>query len=162
MKIELIKSSLLSGNYATIYDVVVDGGKTLFERFIEENIDVHKQEIKNILDKLQTIGKETGARLSHFKENEGSLGDGVCAMFDLPDKKLRLYCIRYGTEIIILGGGGIKHKHIRAYQEAPKLDQEASLIKKIAKEINQQIKDKDIEYSDDFMEFEGDLIFEID
>lgn len=160
MKIELVESSLLSGNYATIYDVVVDGGKTLFERFIEENIDVHKQEIKNILDKLQTIGKETGARISHFKEKEGGLGDGVCAMFDLPDKKLRLYCIRYGTQIIILGGGGIKK--VRTWQEDPKLNKEASLIKKIAKEINQQIKDKDIEYSDDFMEFEGDLIFEID
>lgn len=160
MKIELVKSSLLSGNYATIYDVVVDGEVMLFERFIEENIGIHRQEIKNILDKLQTIGHVTGARISHFKENEGNLGDGVCAMFDLPDKKLRLYCIRFGTQIIILGGGGIKK--VRAYQEDPKLNQEASLIKKIAKEINQQIRDKDIEYSDDFMEFEGDLIFEID
>jgi hypothetical protein len=138
----------------------VDGEVMLFERFIEENLDIHRQEIKNILDKLQTIGKETGARISHFKEKEGNLGDGVCAMFDLPNKKLRLYCIRYGTQIIILGGGGIKT--VRTYQEDPKLNKEASLIKKIAKEINQQIRDKDIQYSDNFMEFEGDLIFEID
>lgn len=159
MKIELVESYPLSGNYATIYDVVIDDGKTLFEKFIEENITIHREEIKNILDKLRTIGHVTGARISHFKEKEGSLGDGVCAMFDLPDKKLRLYCIRYGTEIIILGGGGIKD--VRAWQDDPKLESEASLIIKIAKQINQAIKENDIEYSNDFMNFEGDLIFEI-
>lgn len=160
MKIELVESSLLSGNYATIYDVVIDGGQTLFERFIEENIKAHREEIKNILDKLQTIGHVTGGRISHFKEKEGGLGDGVCAMFDLPAKKLRLYCIRYGTEIIILGGGGIKE--VRAWQDDPKLTSEASLIIKVAREINKAIKEKDIEYSNDFMKFEGELIFEID
>lgn len=160
MKIEIIKSSLLSGNYASIYNVLIDDEETLFDRFILENIDESRTEIKNILDKLKIIGQETGARISHFKENEGSLGDGVCAMFDLPDKKLRLYCIRYGTEIIILGGGGIKK--VRAWQDDSKLSSEASIIKKIAKEINNAIRNKDIEYSNNFMEFEGDLIFEID
>lgn len=160
MKIELVESSLLSGNCATIYDVVIDSDEKLFEKFIEENIEVHRKEIKNILDKLQTIGHKTGARISHFKENEGSLGDGVCAMFDLPAKNLRLYCIRYGTQIIILGGGGVKN--VRAWQDDPKLTSEASLIKKIAREVNKAIKEKDIEYSNDSMKFEGDLIFEID
>ena len=160
MKIEIIKSSLLSGNYASIYNVLIDDEETLFDKFILENIDKNRAEIKNILDKLKVIGQQTGARISHFKENEGSLGDGVCAMFDLPDKKLRLYCIRYGTEIIILGGGGIKK--VRAWQDDPKLSLEASIIKKIAKEINNAIRNKEIEYSNNFMDFEGDLIFEID
>jgi hypothetical protein len=161
VKIELVKSSLLSGSYATIYNVLIDDEETLFDRFVAENIQENRIEIKNILDKLKTIGCETGGRVSYFKEREGSFGDGVCAMFDLPDKKLRLYCIRYCTEIIILGGGGIKE--VRAWQEDPKLTSEASLIKKIAKKINQSIvKDKDIEYSEDLMEFDGDLIFEID
>jgi hypothetical protein len=159
VKIELVESSLLSGNCATIYDVVIDGGEKLFERFVMENIEIHRKEIKNILDKLQTIGHETGARINHFKENEGNLGDGVCAMFDLPAKKLRLYCVRYGTEIIILGGGGVKE--VRTWQDDPKLTSEASLIIKIAKQINKAIKENDIEYSNDFMKFEGDLIFEI-
>lgn len=160
MKIEIIKSPLLSGNYASIYNVFIDNEETLFDRFILENINENRAEIKNILDKLKVIGQETGARISNFKENEGSSGDGVCAMFDLPDKKLRLYCIRYGTEIIILGGGGVKE--VRAWQDDPKLSLEASIIKKIAKEINKLIRNKDLEYSNNFMEFEGELIFEIE
>ena len=161
MKIELVKSPLLSGSYATIYNVLIDDELTLFDRFVAENVQENRIELKNILDKLKTIGCETGARISHFKENEGSLGDGVCAMFDLPDKKLRLYCIRYGTQIIILGGGGLKPEDIRAWQDDPKLTLEASLIIKVAKRINKAIiKDKDIEFSDDQMEFEGDLVYE--
>ena len=81
-------------------------------------------------------------------------------MFDVPKYKLRLFCIRYGTEIIILGGGGVKE--VRAWQDDPKLSSEASLTIKIAKHINQAIKDKDIEYSDDYMKLEGDLLFDID
>ena len=161
MNIELVKSPLLSGAYATIYNVLIDDEITLFDRFVAENIQENRIELKNILDKLKTIGCETGARISHFREKEGKLGDGVCAMFDLPDEKLRLYCIRYGTEIIILGGGGVKK--VRAWQDDPKLSLEASLIIKIAKRINKAIiKDKDIEFSDNKMEFEGDLIYEID
>lgn len=81
-------------------------------------------------------------------------------MFDEPDYKLRLYCIKYGKEIVILGGGGVKD--VRAWQDDPKLNEEASLIIKIAKEINQAIKEKDIKYSNDYMRLEGDLTFEID
>ena len=49
MKIELVKSPLLSGTYATIYDVVVDDGDVLFERFVSENINEHRAEIKKYL-----------------------------------------------------------------------------------------------------------------
>jgi hypothetical protein len=44
--------------------------------------------------------------------NEGKYGDGVSALFDKPKYKLRLYCIRYGTQIIIVGWGGEKRQCI--------------------------------------------------
>ena len=160
MKITISESPLLSGTFATIYNVIIDDGETLFDRFVAENIGESEVEVLDIFNSLRAIGHKTGGRLSYFRENEGKLGDGVCAIFDQPDIKLRLYCIRYGTEIIILGGGGVKD--VRAWQDDPKLNEEASLIIKIAKEINQAIKEKDIKYSKDFMKFEGDLIFEID
>ncbi len=160
MKIELVKSPSLSGKYATIYDVWIDDNTSLFDRFLAEYFPTHESEILSIVDKIRIIAQKTGARANFFKENEGTLGDGVCAMFDVPKYKLRLFCIRYGTEIIILGGGGVKE--VRAWQDDPKLSSEASLIIKIAKHINQAIKDKDIEYSDDYMKLEGDLIFDLD
>lgn len=58
-----------------------------------------------MVQRLKIIGTKTGAREQFFKLHEGNPGDGVCALFDLPDKNLRLYCIRYNTQIIILGGG---------------------------------------------------------
>lgn len=152
---------MLSGNHATIYDVVIDGGETLFNRFLRENIVKNEKEVLNLLDRIQIITQKTGGRANYFKENEGELGDGVCAMFDVPNYKLRLFCIRYSTGIIVLGGGGIKQ--VRAWQDDPKLSSEASLIIKIARKLNKAIiKDKDIEYSYDLMEFEGELFFEID
>lgn len=160
MNIRLLESPLLSGTFATIYNVIIDDGGTLFDKFVAENIVENEVEVLDIFNSLRAIGHRTGGRVSFFKENEGKLGDGVCAMFDQPDYKLRLYCIKYGKEIIILGGGGIKD--VRAWQDDPKLNAEASLIIKIAREINQAITDKDIKYSNDFMKFEGDLTFEID
>jgi len=56
--------------------------------------------------RLKIIGNETGARESFFKTKEGIPGDGVCTLYDTPDKKLRLYCIRYGKQLIIIGAGG--------------------------------------------------------
>ncbi|MBK6979124.1 MAG: hypothetical protein IPH28_20170 [Cytophagaceae bacterium] len=61
------------------------------------------------------------------------MGDGVCALYDDPDRNLRLYCIRYGKQIVVLGGGGHKPKTIRALQEDEKLKQENYLIRNISK-----------------------------
>ena len=57
-------------------------------------------------------------------------------------KNFRLYCIRYGTSIIILGGGGYKPDTIKALQENEKLTKENYLLRQIAKEINQRIEEK--------------------
>ena len=160
MNIRLSESPLLLGTFATIYNVIIDDGETLFDRFVAENIAESEVEVLDIFNSLRAIGHKTGGRVSFFKENEGKLGDGVCAMFDQPDYKLRLYCIKYGKEIIILGGGSVKD--VRTWQDDPKLNAEASLIIKIAREINQAITEKDIKYSNDYMKFEGDLTFEID
>jgi hypothetical protein len=83
----------------------------------------------------------------------------VCALYDNPDSNLRLYCICYGTQIIIVGNGGHKPKTIRALQEDAKLTKENSLIKEISQQITQRIKDKDIRFTPDYMEFTGDLSF---
>lgn len=163
MKCELIKIDELSGNKAFIYSVIIDEDDvSLFEEFIDENIDSHLSEINNITQRLKTIGTKTGAREQYFKLNEGIPGDGVCALYDDPDKKLRLYCIRYGTMIIILGGGGTKPKNIRALQESEKLTEENYLMRAISRTITEKIKDKDIRLSTYTNDFEGELSFEID
>lgn len=52
-----------------------------------------------------------------------------CCLYDEPDTELRLFCIRFENEkIVILGGGGPKPKIIRAWQDSPKLEREGDLI----------------------------------
>lgn len=160
MEYELVKLSKLSGQEASVYSVYLkDEQRTLFDRFLEENKNSFKSELNTILIRLKTIGHDTGARKQFFKTNEGKPGDGVCALFDIPKSNLRLYCIRYGTLLVILGGGGYKPKTMRALQEDPKLEEESLLMRKISKDIQNRMKEKELSFTDDYMDFEGDLIF---
>lgn len=160
MKFEIVELEDLSGKYATIYSVIVNNdSETLFDIFLNENEAIFYDEINSIYDTLDQIAHYHGARRQYFKENEGKLGDLVCAIFDTPDTNLRLYCIRFGTTVIVLGGGGYKSKEIRALQEDPKLTSENYLIREISELIYQKMKEKEIFWETDF-ELGGNLIID--
>lgn len=160
MNFEIIKLNQFSGNHAGIYSIYLeDEQQTLFERFIKENFNSFKSEIKDIMKRLKSINYMTGAREQFFKQNEGNPGDGVCALFDEPHSNLRLYCIRYGNSLVILGGGGHKSKRISAFQENEKLKDENYLLREISKRITERIKTREIEFSDDGTEIFGNLEF---
>ncbi len=160
MRYKLVKIAKFSGNKASIYSIYLeDEQRTLYERFFEENKNTFKSELNNIRVRLNTIGHDIGARKQFFRANEGKPGDGVCALFDIPKSNLRLYCIRYGSLIVILGGGGFKPKSIRALQEDEKLEDENSLMRQISLDIRKRMNDKEISFTDDYMDFEGDLNF---
>ncbi|MCF2443660.1 hypothetical protein L0657_06805 [Dyadobacter sp. CY345] len=158
MQYELVKSKL-SGDAATIYSIKLEGEKvTQFEKFLSKYYSDYKTEINSIVSRLKVIGNDTGLRLGFYKENEGALLDGVCALFDSPNKELRVYFLKNGKDNIILGGGGPKSKAIRAYQEDEILDKEANIIKQLSKDLTQRIKAGDIFYLSNG-EFGGRLNF---
>lgn len=160
MKYKLVKLNKLSGNKASIYTIrLEEEGKTLFDFFLAENKISFKDELKDIVSRLKVIGCKTGARDNFFKLHEGRPGDGVCALYDEPDSNLRLYCIRYGTLIVIVGGGGYKPKSIREFQQDEKLTEENYFLRKVSGAIKTKMDDDEIEFSSDFMDFEGDLTF---
>jgi len=161
MKYKLVRISKFSGNEASIYTLLTENEQgefqdSLFDTFINENTILYLSEIKNIFSRLTTIGNDTGARESFFKTKEGVPGDGVCALYDSPSKKLRLYCIRYGTELIILGGGG--PKNVRALQDDKKLEAANYFLRWLSIKITECRQNGDLSFSTDFMDFEGDLI----
>ena len=159
-KYKLVKLDSLSGNKASVYSVYdYEREKTLFQIFLEENKNSFISEIKNLWARLVVIGKKEGARHGFFKHNEGKPGDGVCALYDEPEKNLRLYCVRYGTLIVLLGGGGIKPKEIRAFQEDPKLTSENYILREISLQITDKLKSKELKFSANLLDFEGDLNF---
>lgn len=105
MKCRIVKIDELTGNDASVYGVeLVEEGITLFDRFLGENKESFISELSYIAMRLTTIGFKSGARAGFFKLHEGKEGDYVCALYDKPDSKLRLYCIRFGTDLIVLGG----------------------------------------------------------
>lgn len=160
MKCKIVKISRFSGREASIYTIQIadDNGEfqeTLLDNFINENKILYLSELKDIFVRLNTIGKHTGARESFFKLKEGKPGDGVCALYDSPDRKLRLYCIRYGTELVVLGGGG--PKKVRALQDDKKLQDENYFLRWISDKITECRNNGDISFTSDYMDFEGNL-----
>ena len=132
---------------------------TLFERFITENKHDHLNEVEDIASRLRTIGRKTGARDNFFKDWEGQPGDGVCALFDNPDKYLRLYCIRFGKGILIVGGGGHKPKAMRAFQESAKRTKENTYMRYISQKVEMRIRSREITFAPDGTELFGDFRF---
>ncbi len=162
MKFEIVELDNLSGPEATIYSVIInDDSETLFDKFLNENKNLFREELRIIIATLDEIAQRNGARRSYFKENEGKLGDLVCALYDTPLSNLRLYCIRFGTTVIILGGGGHKPKTIRALQENDKLTRENYLLRKISALVYQKMKEREIFWENE-MELGGNLIIDTD
>jgi hypothetical protein len=161
MKFKIVQLSQFNGNKAGIYSVYLsDEQKTLFECFMRENIITFKSEIININQTIIAINKKTGARETLFKFDEGIPGDGVCALYDNPNSNLRLYCIRYGNSLVILGGGGYKPKTIRRLQDDPKLKEENYFLREISSLITERIKSGEILFSEDGTGLYGNLEFE--
>lgn len=163
MNFKLVKLDKLSGRKASIY-VVVPFGKpqSLFEQFLEDHAVQYPAELEDIVKRLMVIGHDIGARIDFFKPNEGKLGDLVSALYDDPEHNLRLYCIRYSNTTIILGGGGLKSKKIRRWQEDQKLTKHANEMITISKMILQRTREKEITWSYNQRDLLGDLDFNED
>lgn len=158
MRYELVKLRHLSGNKPSIYVICFEElNQTSFEIFTNENKIAFKSELNDITSRLITIGKTVGAREQFFKPGEGIPGDGVCALYDAPGKKLRLYCIRYGSLLLIIGGGG--PKQVKKLQQDKKLKDENFFLRKLSAKITERIRNKEICFSENSMEFEGNLTF---
>lgn len=158
---EIVKIDQLSGCKCSIYTITDSNneGETFLNQFIDENINSFKSETIEIVSRLKSIGNKTGARIQFFKENEGIPGDGVCALYDIENSNLRLYCIHYGKQLIVVGGGGHKPKSIRTLQEDEKLKKENYFLRKLSALITKRIIEHEINYTNDGMDFDGDLMF---
>lgn len=159
MKYKLVKIDKLSGQKTQVYSVVVgNDDKNLFEHFLEENDENYHDELLEILTRLRSISNKEGAREHLFKKAEGKLGDGIEALYDESKRKLRLYCIRYGSVLLVLGGGGAKN--VRALQDDPKLKSENYLLRAISKRLSEAMQEGDLKWNRSFNDFEGEFTFE--
>lgn len=161
MKFRIVKLERFCGKRTTVYSVILnDEEQTLFERFIIENLSAYRTELADLGNQIVTIANKTGIRDNFFDKPEGKIGQDIWALYDKPQKRLRLYCMQLGHVIIILGGGGPKPKHIRALQDDPKLDYENGLMRLVSDALTLRMREKEIKWSPDGTELIGDLIFD--
>lgn len=157
MKFEIVKLEELSGERASIYSGIVnDETDHLFGQFVHENTTSYPNEVKDIVARVRAIGQKTGAMEYYFRQNEGKPGQGIVALFDRPEGKLRLYCIHFGKWAILLGGGG--PKNVATLQDDSKLKSENYLLRAISDAITLRIKEKDLRWHGDNLE--GNLVFD--
>jgi hypothetical protein len=161
MNFRLHKINMLSGPQASVYTILPEGGAgSLFDQFLQEYRDGFPEETKDLLLSLQTIGHKTGARAEFFKKGEGRIKDHISAMFDDPDRKLRLYCIQFGMDCIILGGGGPKTS--RTWQDDPNLTKQMELLMMIADRIHERFAAHDLQWAPGMRDITGNLDFRED
>lgn len=168
LEFDLVEVEGYSGPKLRVWTVVLDNeSQSLFDAFLAQNHKEFKVEIEDMLSKLETMGLETGLKLQWVKIHEGAQGDGICALFDYPDKQLRLYFIRLGDasddHTIILGGGGPKPKNVTALQDDEKLRHENYLLRDIAKILYQAMDNDELSitsndcYSQNDYHFKGEI-----
>jgi hypothetical protein len=130
---------------------------TFLDQFISEHREEFTQDLINLMGRLKSIGNTVGAIETYFKLDEGLVwNDLVCALYDLPDKHLRLYCIRLDEKIIIVGNGG--PKNVRAWQDDIKLSRELKEMMHYSKIIHARLKEDSLRISLNGLKFEGDLM----
>ena len=111
MKLKLLKFDKLSNQETKIYSIIIDNDdKNLLEHSLDENDEAYQDELLEILTRIKSIFNKEGAREHLFKKTEGN----VEALYDESKRKLRLYCIHYGSVLSVLGGGGGDAKSVKA------------------------------------------------
>ncbi len=113
------------GVRCNIYTVKFNGEtENEFNKFIKQFQISCREEVETILVKLETMRNKTGARQEYFKD------EGPSSVYRLKGtKKLRLYCLRYGDSIIVIGGGNIKK--VSTYQEDKSLYDTVKMLRNI-------------------------------
>jgi len=159
MQYEIVELASFSGERCTIYSILLKGRlDTLFDSFLRNNWGQYPEEMNDLLSRLQQIGHDDGLREGYYEPNEGKPGDGVCVLKNKAGGRLRLFFIRYGNDVIIIGGGGYKPKELRSWQDDPKLREQGDLIILLAEHIGRRIQNKDdLRWSNDLTHLLGDL-----
>lgn len=158
MKSKLVYVDRLSGSKASFYSIVSDNDKqSLLDRFIREHQHLFLEDLLSILGRLKSMGTLVGALEPYFKLDEGlEWNDRVCALFDIPDKHLRLYCIRLSEQLVVVGNGG--PKNVRAWQDDPVLTREVTEMMYYSKIIRAKLRNGSLSLSEDGLTFHGNLL----
>jgi len=151
------------------YSVTINAEpSSLFEQFIATNTAINKQKLYHILDWIEVIGINHGAKVHLFrpesylsdtsalpptgKEREPTyIEDG-----QTESNNLRLYCFRLNENVVVLYNGDLKTAD--KAQDCPNVKPHFLLANKITKALENSIKERVINWNEDCT----DIIFDSD
>lgn len=163
MKFSLVELEELTGDRLKVYSVIVGEEElTIYDKFLDENIEEYREEVEDIMNRIEIMAKNTGLRDDFIKTGEGNIGDGIHALYDKPESNLRLYFIRFGNIAIVLGGGGPKAKNIRRFQDDPKLTKENYFLRKVSAVLSEAVQSGSLQITNEGFESDTDFIYLID
>jgi len=129
----------LEGKKTNIYAVCLDDSTACeFDKFLNSCPEEFNEEIEWLVDTIVNIKDNIGIRDGFFKD-QGI--ESIHRFINHKDKKasIRVFCLKWGNSVIILGGGAIKDFTIsdNAWQGHPELSPIVRRLAKIDKYISE-------------------------
>ncbi|HEX2865680.1 MAG TPA: hypothetical protein VHO03_01495 [Ignavibacteriales bacterium] len=131
---------ILQGPKAKFYSVLLEGKRqSEFEEFLTNFRDnpEFSEIIQNIVIKIDQMARVTGAREIFFKPEGPSMVFRINIGRD-ETYPLRLYCLRYNDQVVLLGGGGYKDLSTVRYQDKEELNNAVKLLRAVDKSLKEE------------------------
>jgi hypothetical protein len=137
------------GRKAKIYSIRFDGeDKDEFQKFLENQEVRNHPDFQALRKKLKEIYDKRGLLEHYFRpEDDRCLNPEICRI-DYGTGKLRLYCIRWDDNLLILSGGGVKPDDVRFWQEDSFLADCAKKNIKVFDDLKQYLKETGLKIED--------------
>lgn len=128
------------GPKAKFYSILLEGKEqSEFEEFLVNFRDNPEFSgiIQNIVIKIDQMARVTGAREIFFKPEGPNMVFRINIGRD-ETYPLRLYCLRYNNQVVLLGGGGYKDLGTVRYQDKEELDNAVKLLRAVDRTLKEE------------------------
>ena len=154
----IIDELKIPGEKCQIFTIHYEGEElSEFDKFLTDHEKKYPKNIEDIVVRISKMKLRNGCPDVYFKDVSTPF-DAICRLQKTGN--LRLYCIRFGNVALIIGGGGIKEKSKRTYQEVEELNEVVENLKIIYGKIEKKIKNKKIFIDDNGIRGEFNFNFE--
>jgi len=128
------------GRKAKIYSIQFDGEDIHeFEKFLEDQKVRNHPDFQPLRKRIKELYDKRGLLAQFFRpEDDKGIRLEICRI-DYGTGTLRIYCIRWDDNLLILGGGGVKPGDVRFWQESPGLSIEVRKVTKVYDDLKKYL-----------------------
>ncbi|PIS30283.1 MAG: hypothetical protein COT43_02175 [Candidatus Marinimicrobia bacterium CG08_land_8_20_14_0_20_45_22] len=137
------------GRKAKIYSIKYDGEENHeFHKFVTNPEVRDHPDFEALRKKIKELYDKRGLLPQYFRpEDEKSIHSEICRI-DYGVGYLRLFCIRWNDNLLILGGGGVKPNDIRFWQESLELSVEARKVTDVFHRLKRYLEESGLTIED--------------